>query len=153
MDNITALSTTPINAVGGLNAEVPVYTGDILQRIFDRGYVDNVNSALQKSYEMNFNAYQAELNRLFSADEAQKNREFQERMSNTAYQRAITDLKKSGLNPYLVISNGGASSPSGATASGSSASYSSGNPPNYGTALGDFLKLVGTAIQVIAKKR
>lgn len=39
--------------------------------------------------------------------------DFQERMRSTAYQTAVTDLEKAGLNPMLAYSNGPAATPSG----------------------------------------
>jgi hypothetical protein len=59
----------------------------------------------------------AEANR-FSAQQAQQQMDFQKEMSNTQYQRGVKDMKEAGLNPMLAYSQGGASAPNGAAATG-----------------------------------
>lgn len=58
--------------------------------------------------------------REFNALEAEKQRAWETEMSNTAYQRAVQDMEKAGINPAQVFANNGgsaaASTPSGASA-------------------------------------
>lgn len=58
----------------------------------------------------------------YNSAEALANRQFQERMSSTSYQRAVEDMKKAGLNPILAFANGGASTPGGSAGTISGAS-------------------------------
>ena len=46
---------------------------------------------------------------------AKRQMNFQERMSSTAYQRAMNDMRKAGINPLMVSKLGGASTPTGAS--------------------------------------
>ena len=63
----------------------------------------------------------------YNAEQAALNRQWQEKMSNTAVQRQVEDMKQAGINPAAAFSSGsssGASTPGGATASAGSGSSS-----------------------------
>lgn len=69
--------------------------------------------------QMEYQTQSAERAMQFSAEEAQKNRDWQEQMSNTAYQRSVKDMQAAGLNPILAaVNQGSASTPAGNAAQG-----------------------------------
>lgn len=61
-----------------------------------------------------FAEQQQAANNAWSAQQAQKQMDFQREMSNTAHQREVADLRAAGLNPILSA-NSGASVPNGAS--------------------------------------
>lgn len=80
---------------------------------------------LNKKYTQEANEQQAALLQYqneFNSAEAQKQRNWEQEMSSTAYQRAYADMKAAGINPILLGSGSSpASTPTGyaATSSGS----------------------------------
>lgn len=64
-----------------------------------------------------FTASEAEKARAFNSAEAQKQRDFEMYMSNTAYQRGVSDMKAAGINPMVSAGAAQASTPQGSSAS------------------------------------
>lgn len=78
------------------------------------GLISSGGAASQNSASQAYALQNMRENNQFNAEQARINREFQERMSNSAYQRAMADMRLAGLNPILAYQQGGAGTPGGA---------------------------------------
>lgn len=85
-----------------------------LQSIIMKANNDFADAQSAKAYDAV--RQQTAANNQFNAEQAAKQMAFQRDMSSTAHQREVKDLIAAGLNPVLSA-NGGASTPSGSTAS------------------------------------
>lgn len=94
-----------------------------------------------------------------SSEEAQKEREWYERLSNTAVQRQMADLKSAGVNPFYAFSQGTAGAPTASGASAQSMSptgsakastTSNNSASNLTSIFGTMLKAIGTIVAASA---
>lgn len=119
--------------IGGANP-VQLLGGAALSS-FSNGTQGDLYSGLNNMLTGNLDWQRTQAQNAFTAAEAQKQRDWEERMSSTAHQREVADLRAAGLNPYLTLGQG-ATTPAGASAAGTSPLAAGGNASRlFGMAL------------------
>lgn len=128
----------------------------LLEEVF-QGPSESSAAGLQRAENQKARAHatsERQASELFNKSEAAINRDFQERMSNTSYQRMMADLKDSGINPMFAISQGGAATPSGSSAqshsSPSNANYTKDSTNTFSKILGLVIGTMTSALKVSA---
>nr|DAI28038.1 MAG TPA: minor capsid protein [Microviridae sp.] len=129
---------------GGINGAVNS-AADQISQLKGIAQANNAWSAEQAQIQRDWQEKQNAKAMQFNADEAAKNRDWQQMMSNTAHQREIKDLMAAGLNPVLSAMNGnGAAVTSGATASGVTSAGAKGDTDT--SASGAIVNLLGSIL-------
>ena len=127
--------------------------GDVLNTAFSplssvNQWLDVTGSEAAKSqYENQLKL--DELARQYNSAEAEKQRQWEENMSNTAILRHVKDLEAAGLNPWLALQNGVSQA---STPSGSSASSSSGGAAMANNKLAMAAGIIATALRIALTK-
>lgn len=101
------------------------------QNLFNAMQMGNFN-AQQAQVARDWTQNQADITRNFNAQQARETRDWSAAMSNSAYQRTMSDMRSAGLNPILAYRQGQSGTPSAATASASSPSGASASGPGPG---------------------
>lgn len=97
----------------GLGAAI----GGGLSSYFGQEKANDANSA-QALRAMEFTQQSADKAMAFEDAQATRAMDFSKKMSNTAWQRGVRDMRRAGINPILAYQQGGASSPQGSMAKG-----------------------------------
>lgn len=117
------------------------------QSMFNQSQAFNLGQAEEARRLQNEQFYN---NLQFQSEQAERAMGWTEIMSNTAYQRAMKDMRAAGLNPMLAYQQGGAGSGAGQAGGGGGGSPSSASVSGSGAPVQNTQEELGRAVGRIA---
>lgn len=132
----------------GLAGSLPNEYGDLIREALNIAENNTAQSQAFAREQMDYQSKSDATAMAWSAQEAEKNRQWQEELANTAHQRQVNDLVNAGLNPILSANNG-AYTGSGATGQAFSSSGAQGTVDT--TASGILGNLVNTMMNTASQ--
>lgn len=107
------------------------------------------NPSQTAEFENAYKAYLTDIENSNNAGLEQWKMDYQKILDDTKYQRMVKDLEAAGLNPWLLLNNGGSAGQAPAVV-GSSSSLDYSRNDGKKSSRSDMANLVGTAMKVLA---
>lgn len=149
MDNMDFASVGMMNDYTNVQQDPRTKTG--WWSTLTGGKTEKESLVAQQDYDKLWNEQMFEREMAYNSAEMQKQRDYETMMSNSAYTRAMKDMKNAGLNPALMYARGGMSASTPSSGNARTSAPSSNSAKQLPSQTGQLAGIIGTIAFASAK--